>query len=70
MNQCIGRAVRHKNDYATMLLIDERYNRMATKAALPEWIKRSLKVCCKFEQCFELVDDVSVTLNVGIFCSN
>ncbi|XP_015834926.2 ATP-dependent DNA helicase DDX11 [Tribolium castaneum] len=45
VNQSIGRAVRHKNDYATILLLDERYNRTATKEALPDWIKKSLKVC-------------------------
>ncbi|XP_044749872.1 ATP-dependent DNA helicase DDX11 isoform X2 [Coccinella septempunctata] len=44
VNQCIGRAVRHKNDYAVVLLIDERYNRTSTKNALPGWIKRSLQV--------------------------
>lgn len=67
VNQCIGRAVRHRNDYATMLLLDERYNRMATKAALPDWIKRSLKVC-DFEQCFEFVDKVSKMLLNVRFC--
>lgn len=45
VNQCIGRAVRHINDYATVLLVDVRYNRPATKSALPDWIKRSLKTC-------------------------
>lgn len=44
VNQCIGRAVRHKNDYAVVLLVDERYNRSSTKNALPGWIKRSLRV--------------------------
>ncbi|RZB39133.1 putative ATP-dependent RNA helicase DDX11, partial [Asbolus verrucosus] len=44
VNQSIGRAVRHKNDYAAILLLDERYNRALTKKALPDWIKRSLKV--------------------------
>lgn len=44
VNQSIGRAVRHKDDYATILLVDERFNRNATKEALPDWIKRSLKV--------------------------
>ncbi|KAJ8975064.1 hypothetical protein NQ317_005781 [Molorchus minor] len=34
VNQCIGRAVRHKNDYASVLLLDERYNRTSVKNAL------------------------------------
>lgn len=42
VNQCIGRAVRHKDDFATVLLLDERYNRNNTKNALPEWIKRRI----------------------------
>ncbi|KAJ8922586.1 hypothetical protein NQ315_007616 [Exocentrus adspersus] len=45
VNQCIGRAVRHKDDYATVLLLDERYNRASVKNALPNWIKKSLRVC-------------------------
>ncbi|KAH1026433.1 hypothetical protein HUJ05_000103 [Dendroctonus ponderosae] len=44
VNQCIGRAVRHRNDYATVLLLDERYGRPNTHRALPDWIKRSLQV--------------------------
>ncbi|CAH1159677.1 unnamed protein product [Phaedon cochleariae] len=54
VNQCIGRAVRHKNDYATVLLVDERYDRMSIKNMLPNWIKKSLKVgTC--DQTFDLV---------------
>ena len=45
VNQCIGRAVRHKDDYACVLLVDERYDRTGTKNSLPQWIKRSLKTC-------------------------
>ncbi|KAG5897915.1 hypothetical protein JTB14_014032 [Gonioctena quinquepunctata] len=56
VNQCIGRAVRHKNDYATVLLLDERYNRASVKNALPDWIKRSLKVA-NFSETFSLIDE-------------
>ncbi|KAK4886089.1 hypothetical protein RN001_002360 [Aquatica leii] len=45
VNQCIGRAVRHKNDYACVLLLDTRYDRTSTKNSLPGWIKRSLQTC-------------------------
>lgn len=44
VNQCIGRAVRHRNDYAAVLLLDERYAKPAVKNSLPDWIKRSLKI--------------------------
>ncbi|XP_025835046.1 ATP-dependent DNA helicase DDX11 isoform X2 [Agrilus planipennis] len=55
VNQCIGRAVRHKDDYATMILLDVRYDRPSTKASLPDWIKRSLKTC-DFSQACSLIE--------------
>ncbi|KAF5308905.1 hypothetical protein FQR65_LT00605 [Abscondita terminalis] len=45
VNQCIGRAVRHKNDYACVLLLDVRYDRPTRKNSLPGWIKRSIRTC-------------------------
>ncbi|XP_022912815.2 ATP-dependent DNA helicase DDX11 [Onthophagus taurus] len=56
VNQCIGRAVRHKNDYATVILVDERYDRNSTKDSLPNWIKRSL-ISCDFKDCFEKIEE-------------
>lgn len=43
VNQCIGRAIRHINDYATVLLIDERYQQERIKRKLPTWIQTSLR---------------------------
>lgn len=43
VNQCIGRAIRHIGDYATVLLIDERYQQERIQNKLPEWIRKSLK---------------------------
>ncbi|KAJ9648856.1 ATP-dependent DNA helicase chl1 [Coniosporium tulheliwenetii] len=42
VNQCIGRAIRHKDDYASILLIDRRYTMERIQAKLPGWIKESL----------------------------
>ncbi|XP_050324811.1 ATP-dependent DNA helicase DDX11 [Bactrocera neohumeralis] len=44
VNQCIGRSVRHINDYACVLLLDERYCRADIQAKLPQWITRSLQI--------------------------
>ena len=38
VNQCIGRAIRHRGDYAAVLLLDKRYSRQQTLKALPAWI--------------------------------
>ncbi|KAI9676718.1 MAG: ATP-dependent DNA helicase chl1 [Bathelium mastoideum] len=42
VNQCIGRAIRHQNDYASILLVDRRYGLPRIQAKLPGWIRESL----------------------------
>ncbi|KAG7307926.1 hypothetical protein JYU34_006542 [Plutella xylostella] len=48
VNQCIGRAVRHVNDYACVLLVDERYSRPHTVSALPTFVQKSLTTNANF----------------------
>lgn len=42
VNQCIGRAIRHKGDYAAILMIDRRYQTERIQGKLPGWIRGSL----------------------------
>ncbi|PYI30811.1 ATP-dependent DNA helicase-like protein [Aspergillus indologenus CBS 114.80] len=42
VNQCIGRAIRHRNDYAAIVLMDRRYDRANISGKLPAWIKQSM----------------------------
>ncbi|EFR02642.1 hypothetical protein MGYG_05640 [Nannizzia gypsea CBS 118893] len=42
VNQCIGRAIRHKGDYAAILMIDRRYQTERIQGKLPGWIRSSL----------------------------
>jgi len=43
INQSIGRAVRHKKDYAAIVLLDRRYsNRNSIRNGLPSWMLPSL----------------------------
>lgn len=42
VNQCIGRAIRHANDYSVVLLVDERYQQDHLRKKLPAWICASL----------------------------
>jgi hypothetical protein len=48
VNQSIGRAIRHANDYACILLIDRRYSSPRIKAKLPKWIGDDLVVAPDF----------------------
>ncbi|KAJ5116475.1 hypothetical protein N7456_000823 [Penicillium angulare] len=42
VNQCIGRAIRHVNDYAAIIMIDRRYDTPRIQKKLPGWIQGSL----------------------------
>lgn len=42
VNQCIGRSVRHINDYSTVVLLDKRYRHKVK--VLPQWIQRTVTV--------------------------
>lgn len=43
INQCIGRVIRHKDDYGVILLCDYRFNQPRQKSQLSSWIQCHLK---------------------------
>jgi chromosome transmission fidelity protein 1 len=42
VNQCIGRVIRHHQDYAAIIMIDRRYDTPGICSKLPAWIRQSL----------------------------
>jgi len=48
VNQSVGRAIRHKEDYAAILLLDHRFSKPLIISQLPSWISRHLRVADKF----------------------
>ncbi|KAL8873389.1 MAG: hypothetical protein Q9174_001132 [Haloplaca sp. 1 TL-2023] len=42
VNQSIGRAIRHQNDFASILLLDRRYSTPRIMNKLPGWIRQGL----------------------------
>jgi len=53
VNQAVGRCIRHKEDYGSIVLIDERFSRPEAIASLSKWIRMNLKTCSFFEQSIE-----------------
>lgn len=49
VNQCIGRAVRHANDFASIILMDGRYGRPRVLGKLPKFVRRDVRVAHDFE---------------------
>lgn len=43
VNQSIGRAIRHRNDYAAIVLVDRRYSSARIRSKLPRWIGSSME---------------------------
>ncbi|XP_060101720.1 ATP-dependent DNA helicase DDX11 [Heteronotia binoei] len=52
VNQSIGRAIRHREDFASIVLLDHRYARPAVFNKLPQWIRNSTQVKAAFGPAF------------------
>ncbi|XP_058415058.1 ATP-dependent DNA helicase DDX11 isoform X6 [Diceros bicornis minor] len=48
VNQSIGRAIRHQKDFASIVLLDQRYARPPVLAKLPAWIRDRVEVKATF----------------------
>ncbi|KAE8448233.1 hypothetical protein EG329_009663 [Mollisiaceae sp. DMI_Dod_QoI] len=42
VNQSVGRAIRHRNDYAAIVMVDKRFGNERIKGKLPGWIREGL----------------------------
>lgn len=49
VNQCIGRAIRHKDDYAVVVLLDHRYEKPTVYGKLPRWIADRMHHDCNYQ---------------------
>ncbi|KAF8195495.1 helicase C-terminal domain-containing protein [Pholiota molesta] len=50
VNQSIGRAIRHQNDWASLLLLDRRYASTSIRNKLPKWIGKKIIISEGFGQ--------------------
>ena len=60
-----GRAIRHRGDYATILLLDQRYGSARIKRNLPGWISNRLQHHARFGSAFAAIRKVSYQGRVG-----
>ena len=49
VNQCIGRVIRHKDDYAVIVLLDHRYKKPNVYRKLPRWIASRSRYDCDYQ---------------------
>ncbi|XP_033095737.1 ATP-dependent DNA helicase DDX11-like [Anneissia japonica] len=66
VNQSIGRAIRHKGDYATILLVDYRYARQSIQSKLPGWIVQRLQTANRFGPAFSATSKFFVDKRANI----
>lgn len=58
INQSIGRAIRHRGDYACLLLIDKRYGKTNVPSKLPQWLANSFRQLNNFNEASNLIQQV------------
>lgn len=62
-----GRAIRHRGDYATILLLDQRYGSARIQRSLPGWISNRLQHQARFGSAFAAIRKVNCC-GVGCRC--
>lgn len=66
VNQSIGRAIRHRNDFASIVLLDRRYKTPRIADKLPSWIKQGIverKTAAEFSDVVDSLDEFFKTKN-------
>eukprot|EP00941_MAST-03F_sp_MAST-3F-sp1_P004301 g4301.t1 len=48
VNQSIGRAIRHRNDFSSIILVDSRYRQERIQRKLPNWIQKRTFVASRY----------------------
>ncbi|KNC49459.1 uncharacterized protein AMSG_11882 [Thecamonas trahens ATCC 50062] len=43
LNQALGRCIRHRNDYGSILLVDERFARSSIAPSLSKWVRTAIQ---------------------------
>ncbi len=57
VNQAVGRAIRHRNDFGVVLLCDERFEGGGVRNKISKWLRPQLKVWKEFDGLPKTIDD-------------
>ena len=57
LNQALGRCIRHKNDWGTIILVDERFKSIARQTSLSRWMRSNLNIFAEFSQCMVSMEE-------------
>lgn len=63
INQTIGRAIRHKNDYAVVYLVDKRFENPKIQEKLPSWIKEFIEKKYMFAEVISKTKTFFINMN-------
>lgn len=63
LNQALGRCLRHKNDWGSLLLVDERFFNVSTQSKLSKWIRGSISHSNNFELMIEDLKNFTMKLS-------
>jgi regulator of telomere elongation helicase 1 len=51
VNQAVGRAIRHRDDWGVILLLDSRYAERRTQNQMSRWVAENMKVYESYDKC-------------------
>lgn len=57
LNQALGRCIRHKNDYGTIILVDERFKATSRQSGLSRWMRSNLNIFPSPSLCMSTMED-------------
>ena len=68
INQAVGRVIRHKNDFGSIIFLDKRFNIPSTFQELSDWVKASMPKSSGFATFENNMRDIATFFNSSLTC--
>ena len=66
VNQAIGRSIRHRGDFACVVLLDERYSKEAIASQLSSWLQPFVRRRLDWHQTIDNIDSFFQSIEEGV----